>query len=114
MTSTYSRVRVKGLPYGWPYHPSTTCGPDKPRPRQKRPFDRWSTVIACIAHDEGVRPDICTTPVAILIVDVCAAIHVANENASLPHDSATHTLSQSSFSASCAIGTCHGFGPWPQ
>ena len=28
MISTYSRVRASGFGYGWPYQPSTTCGPD--------------------------------------------------------------------------------------
>ena len=50
----------------------------------------------------GVRAEICTTPVPSLIVDVCAAIHTSGENASEPHDSALHTESKPSFSASCA------------
>ena len=33
----YSRVRASGLANGWPYQPSTTCGPDTPRPRISRP-----------------------------------------------------------------------------
>ena len=33
----YSRVRASGLGKRWPYHPSTTCGPDTPRPRMCLP-----------------------------------------------------------------------------
>src|SRR5438128_401108 len=33
--ATYSRVRASGLGYGWPYQPSTTCGPEAPRPSTK-------------------------------------------------------------------------------
>ncbi len=33
--STYSRVFPSGLPHGWPCQPSTTCGPDVPRPEQE-------------------------------------------------------------------------------
>ena len=36
---TYSRSQVSGLSNGTPCHPSTTCGPDVPRPRMKRPPD---------------------------------------------------------------------------
>ena len=36
----YSRVRASGLANGIPYQPSTTCGPDTPRPRMKRPPER--------------------------------------------------------------------------
>src|SRR5207249_3588226 len=56
--STTSRVRSSGRANGWPYHPSTTCGPETPKPRITRPWDRWSRVRACIASDAGVRPDI--------------------------------------------------------
>ena len=33
----YSRIRASGLANGWPYQPSTTCGPETPRPRITRP-----------------------------------------------------------------------------
>jgi hypothetical protein len=36
----YSRVRASGLANGIPYQPSTTCGPDTPSPRMKRPPER--------------------------------------------------------------------------
>ena len=63
MISTYSRVRASGFGYGWPYQPSTTCGPDAPRPRMARPPERWSRVSAVIATVVGVRPEICVTAV---------------------------------------------------
>ena len=53
----YSRVRASGLGNFWPYQPSTTCGPDTPRPRMWRPPERWSRVSAAIAHAVGVRAD---------------------------------------------------------
>ena len=53
-----------------------------------RPFERWSSVTAAIAVAVGVRAASCTTPVPILIVDVCAATQAPNVKASLPHDSA--------------------------
>src|SRR5262245_21565694 len=62
--STYSRVRESGFANGWPYQPSTTCGPETPSPRIMRPRERWSSVSACIAvdagvdlHDRGTEPD---------------------------------------------------------
>ncbi len=73
MISTYSRVRSRGRLDGDPYHPSTTCGPDTPRPRMSRPPERWSSVTAAMAVAVGVRAAIWTTPVPILIRDVCAA-----------------------------------------
>ena len=57
MIDTYSRVRVSGLAYTSPYQPSTTCGPDTPRPRTNRPCDRWSRVNAAIAVPVGVRAE---------------------------------------------------------
>ena len=99
ITSTYSRVRASGRFDGWPYQPSTTCGPDTPRPRIIRPPERWSSVDAAIAVAVGVRAAICAIPVPILIVDVCAASQVEYTNASLPHVSATHTESKPSRSA---------------
>ena len=51
-------------------------------------------VTAAIAVAVGVRAAICTMPVPIRMRDVCDAIQVAYDNASLPQDSATHTLSK--------------------
>src|SRR3989442_3196241 len=55
----YSRVRVSGLPKGCPCHPSTTCGPDTPRPKRKRPPESWSSEVAVDDVMAGVRADIC-------------------------------------------------------
>src|SRR5438309_1718110 len=52
----YSRVRARGFANGIPYQPSTTCGPDTPRPRMKRPPERWSIVMADIAVIAGCHP----------------------------------------------------------
>ncbi len=55
----YSRIRASGLANGWPYQPSTTCGPDTPSPSTIRPPLRWSSDIAAIAVAAGVRAEIC-------------------------------------------------------
>lgn len=94
MTSTYSRVAVSGLfGNGRPYQPSTTCGPDSPRPSIIRPPERWSSVSACIAVAVGVRAAICATAVPSRIREVRAAIQVSGVNASEPQASAVHTES---------------------
>ena len=69
-----SRVRPIGLGNGWPYQPSTTCGPDTPTPRMSRPPERWSMVAAVIATHAGVRAEICRMPVPSLIFVVRAPI----------------------------------------
>lgn len=66
----YSRVRASGLGNDWPYQPSTTCGPETPRPSTCRPPDRWSSVRAAIAQAVGVRADSCTTEVPSRTRDV--------------------------------------------
>ncbi len=66
----YSRVRASGLVNDWPYQPSTTCGPETPRPRTWRPPDRWSSVKAAIAQAVGVRADSWTTEVPSRTRDV--------------------------------------------
>src|SRR5438445_728343 len=53
--STYSRVRRSGFPYPTPCQPSTTCGPETPRPRSMRPPESWSRVVAVMAVMAGVR-----------------------------------------------------------
>ena len=98
--STYSRVRANGFPNGAPYQPSTTCGPDTPRPSTKRPCERWSRVRACIAQAVGVRAEICTMDVPRRMVEVCAPHHASGPNASLPQDSAVNTVSNPRRSAS--------------
>ena len=80
----YSRVRASGLANGWPYQPSTTCGPETPRPRMKRPPERWSIVIAAIAVAVGVRADICTIAVPSRIRSVLAPHHASGVSTSEP------------------------------
>ena len=65
----YSRVRARGFEKGWPYHPSTTWGPETPRPRITRPLERWSRVRVAIAVAVGVRAESCTTAVPSLMRD---------------------------------------------
>src|SRR5947199_160327 len=50
---TYSRVRASGFGNGCPYQPSTTCGPDTPRPRINLPPERWSMVAAVMGASEA-------------------------------------------------------------
>ena len=80
----YSRMRASGLANDWPYHPSTTCGPDTPRPRISRPPERWSSVIAAIAVAAGVRAEIWTMPVPSLIRSVDAPHQARGMSASEP------------------------------
>ena len=84
MISTYSRVRASGFAYGCPYHPSTTWGPEAPRPRMKRPPVRWSMVIAAIAVAVGVRADIWMIDVPSWMRVVAAPHHASGVTASLP------------------------------
>ncbi len=93
MIATYSRVFWSGLPKGWPCQPSTTCGPDTPRPRRKRPPESASSVIAVIAERAGVRAAICMIAVPTWMRVVRAAIQVAVVTASEPYDSAVQTES---------------------
>ena len=83
-TSTYSRVFASGLPNGWPCQPSTTCGPETPRPSRKRPPESASSVIAVIAVIAGVRAGICMMPVPTWMRVVRAATHAAGDTASEP------------------------------
>jgi hypothetical protein len=89
----YSRVRASGLAKGWPYQPSTTWGPDSPSPSTMRPSDRWSSVMACMAVEVGVRADICVTAVPSRMRDVRDPHHASGPNTSDPHDSAVNTMS---------------------
>ncbi len=82
--STYSRVLASGLPKATPCQPSTTWGPDTPRPRMKRPPESWSIVIAVVAVSVGVRAGICMIAVPTLMREVWAAIQQSGETASEP------------------------------
>lgn len=80
----YSRVRASGFANGIPYQPSTTCGPDTPSPRMKRPPERWSSVIADIAVIAGWRAEIWVTAVPSLSLDVDAPHHASGVRPSEP------------------------------
>src|SRR3954447_8806554 len=114
MMSTTSRVRASGLPNGWPYQPSTTCGPLTPMPRIIRPLDRWSRVSACMAIDVGVRPDICTMEVPSFTRLVSRPHHASGVKASLPHASAANTASKPESSAAATSSPTPSGGCAPQ
>ena len=82
--ATYSRVRVRGLLHGWPCQPSTTCGPDVPRPSSARPPVRRSSVAMVAAVAAGERAGICMIPLPMWICDVRAAIQPIGVTASAP------------------------------
>ncbi len=107
----YSRIRARGLANGWPYQPSTTCGPETPSPRISRPPERWSSVIAAIAVAAGVRAEICTIAVPSLIRSVCEPHQASGINASEPYASAVQIESNPSRSASCTDSSAPGGGP---
>src|SRR5207244_161691 len=81
---TYSRVFPNGLPYGWPCHPSTTCGPDRPRPSRNRPPLMRSSVAAVMAVIAGVRAGICMIAEPTCTRSVCAASQVSGVMQSVP------------------------------
>ena len=107
----YSRVRASGLANGMPYQPSTTCGPDTPSPRMKRPPERWSIVIADIAVMAGWRALICVIAVPSLSDDVCDPHHASGVRPSEPYASADQIESKPSFSASAIDSSMFGGGP---
>ena len=96
----YSRIQVSGLSKAWPCQPSTTCGPEVPRPSRKRPPESASIVIAVMAVLAGVRAGICMMPVPSLMRVVCAPIQASGETASEPQASADQMESYPSASAS--------------
>ena len=76
-----------------PYQPSTTCGPDTPRPSTNRPPERWSIVSAAIAVAVGWRAESWMRSVPSRSFVVCDPHHASGVSASEPHDSAVHTES---------------------
>ena len=107
----YSRVRASGLANCIPYQPSTTCGPETPRPSTKRPPERWSIVIAAIAVAAGWRADICVIAVPSRIRSVCAPHHASGVRPSEPYASAVQIESKPSSSASAIASVTPGGGP---
>ena len=53
--SITSRVRASGASYFTPWKPSTTCGPEAPRPSTNRPSETKSSPAAVMAVSVGVR-----------------------------------------------------------
>src|SRR5919108_3879354 len=99
-------MRQYGLPHGWPYQPSTICGPETPRPAMTRlPPASASTVAAAIAADAGGRAASCMMPVPSRIRFVSAARYASGVMASVPYASAVHTESNPSRSASSTLST---------
>ena len=107
----YSRVRASGFSNGIPYQPSTTCGPDAPRPRMKRPPERWSSVIAAIAVAAGWRALICTIAVPSRTRSVRLPHQASGVSASEPYASEHHTESNPSRSASTIASSAPAGGP---
>ena len=91
--STYSRIFVTGFPQGSPCQPSTTCGPETPSPRRKRPPDMRSSVAAVIAVFVGVRAGIWKIAEPTLSVVVVAASQERTVAASVPQASAAQAES---------------------
>ncbi len=73
-----------------PYHPSTSSGPDTPRPSTKRPWDRWSRVSAAIAVAAGVRAAMWAMQVPSRIRVVCEPSQASGVSASDPDASPIH------------------------
>ena len=82
--STYSRVRVSGLPQAWPCQPSATCGPDVPSPSSTRPPERMSSVATVDAVAAGERAGICMIALPTAMRSVVAAIQAMGVTASVP------------------------------
>ncbi len=80
----YSRVLCSWAPNGTPYQPSTTWGPDAPRPSTTRPLDRWSRVAAAIAVAAGERACIWATAVPSRTLVVALPHHASGVSASDP------------------------------
>ena len=81
-TAIYSLVFNKGFPYSIPCQPSTTCGPDTPKPSLNLPLDNLSIVTAVIALIAGVRPGICMMPAPSSIFEVILAKYESGVTAS--------------------------------
>ena len=110
----YSRVRASGFENGIPYQPSTTCGPEAPMPKMKRPPERWSSDIAAIAVAAGWRADSCTIPVPRRTFLVCEPHHASGVRQSEPYASAVQIESTPRESAVAIASAAPGGGPLAQ
>ena len=77
-----ARTRER-LANGTPYQPSTTCGPDTPRPSDEPPAGQVVEVSAAIAVAAGARRS-CMIDVPSLIRSVCAPHQASGVSASDP------------------------------
>jgi hypothetical protein len=77
----------------------------------KRPFDRWSSVIAAIAAAAGWRADICMIAVPSLIRSLAAPHQASGVSPSEPYASAVQIESNPSRSASAIASAARGGGP---
>jgi hypothetical protein len=109
--STYSRVRASGFAYSCEYQPSTTCGPLTPRPSMSRPPERWSSVIAVIAVDAGVRAEICVMAVPSFTWVVWLPHHANGVKQSDPYASDVQIESNPSRSAAAICSAASAGGP---
>ena len=99
-------MRQYGLPHGWPYQPSTICGPETPRPAMTRPPPASaSNVPAAIAAVAGGRAASCMMPVPRRMRFVTAARYARGVTASEPYASAVQTESNPRRSASSTLST---------
>ena len=99
-------MRQYGRPHGWPYQPSTICGPETPSPAMTRPPPaRASTVPAAIAAEAGGRAASCMMPVPRRMRFVSAARYASGVIASEPYASAVHTESNPRRSARSTLST---------
>ncbi len=80
----------------------------------KRPFERWSSVIAAIAAVAGVRADICMIAVPSLSVVVLAPHQASGVSASEPYASAVQIELNPSRSASTIASVTPAGGPADQ
>ena len=72
-TCTVSRIRASGWANGMPCSPSSTWGPEAPRPSRNLPPDRCASVIAVCAIVTGERVPSWRTPEPSSIRSVRAA-----------------------------------------
>ena len=95
-----SRIRVKGRAKGTPWRPSTTWGPEAPRPSMNRSSVTRCRVRATIAVLAADRAPTWKIPEPKIMRSVCWDRAAIGEAASPPQASATQQQSTPSRSAS--------------
>ena len=99
----YSRVAFTGVRNGTPCQPSTTWGPETPRPRMRRPPESCWRVSAVMAVVPGVRADSWAMAVPSFSVVVAAATKASGVKASATQASPVQMESYPADSASWAM-----------